>query len=482
MRPRPAVYAKRGLKMSNSRLVATRFIGASWWYALGIRFQVSPSRGEVSPSHMTTTFLLDVCETHLDEAEWFWTRWEHALAAPDYDLADTAEVEERLLAHVDGLSEGGPPVVEALLRPALESEELARVSAAFLAFLQSHPPAEEVRAWVCDTVPAQHSAMRRVLEVCDWEGVGTALLPLLEGTDTELQALVLDALVFREELPDEVLADFLPHEDPRMRMAAMRGLRTLPRTNARALLSSALASVNPVIRDAAIEWGLAVGSQEAWAVCRQAVKQQGRESLVLWAMGADEEDVALLVDLLRIPERRAGALWALGFSGRVTAAEACLEWMEDAQVSRLAGEAFSSITGLSMDGPHALPPEPPLEEPIPLEMENLDADLTPRPEDDLPRPDAEAVAAWWRGARGRFVRGTRYWLGQPFQGELLLTALERGPMRRRHVWARELEIRSRRACRVESRALTRRQRVELKRAASMGIRLPGASFARLLTG
>lgn len=429
-----------------------------------------------------TTFLLDVCETHLDEAEWFWTRWEHAQAAPDYDMADTAEVEERLLAHVDGLSEGGPPVVEALLRPALASEELARVSAAFLAVLQSRPPAEEVRAWVADTAPSQHPAMRRALEVCDSKGVGAALLPLLEGKEPELQALALDALVFREELPDEVLADFLSHQDPRMQMAAMRGLRMLPRTNARALLSSALASVNPVIRDAAIEWGLAVGSREAWEVCGQAVKQPGRESLVLWAMGADEEDVALLVDLLSVPERRADALWALGFSGRVTAAEACLKWMGDARVSRLAGEAFSSITGLSMDGPYVLPDEPPPEEPVPLELEDLEADLALRPEDDLPRPDAEAVAAWWRESRGRFVKGTRYWLGQPFQGELLLTALERGPMRRRHVWAREVAIRSGRACRVATRALTRRQRVELKRAVSVGTRLPVAPFARLLAG
>ncbi len=177
-------------------------------------------------------------------------------------------------------------------------------------------------------------------------------------------------------------------------------------------------------------------------------------------MGGSEQEVALLVELLHVPERRVDALWALGFSGRLSAAEACLEWMEDAKMARLADE---------------LPEElPPLEE-------DLKVDLIPRPEDELPRPDAEAVATWWRKSKGGFERGVRYLMGSPFQAQVLFAALEQGPMRRRPVWARELAIRSRGAVHVSTRALTGRQRKELSRARRLDLHLPASPFTRWLT-
>jgi uncharacterized protein (TIGR02270 family) len=413
--------------------------------------------------------LMDVVEEHLDEATWLWTQWERALVAPDHDLADTAEVEERLLAHVDGLTEGGAAVADALLWPALESDEPARVCVAALALLNSGLPAQQVRALLQSVGPVQRSAVQRAMEVCEDARLSEALLPLLESKDAELQATALEVLVSRGEAPDAVPGRFLSHEDARLQVAALRALQSPLRTGLYGPLLAALASKHPGVREAAIEAGLRTGVREAWATCRvAAMESRGREPLVLWALGGREEDMTLLIELLRVPERRADALWALGFSGWVSAVEACLEWMADRKVARLAGESFSSMTGLRLEGHLILPEEEPPEEPVPLEQEDLDADLVPRPEDDLPRPDAAAVTSWWRQASQDFKRGTRYLMGYTLQGEVLLTALERGPMRRRHVWARELAIRSRGACQIATRALTRRQRAGLEQAMRRG--------------
>lgn len=424
---------------------------------------------------MAAAILTDVIEVHLDEAAWLWTQWERALVAPDHDLSDTSVVEERLLAHVDGLVEGGAPVAEALLWPALESEDPPQVCAAVLALLRTGLPVQQLTTLLRAAASVQRPAVQRAMELHEGARLSEALAPLLGCGDAELETAVLEVLVFRDEAPDSVLGRFLRHEDARLLAAALSGLRAPSRTRHHSVLSAGFTSVSPAVRGAAIEAGLRAGLREAWEACRLAVlKSQEREPLVLWAMGCGEEEVASLVELLRAPERRADVLWALGFSGRVSAAEACLEWMTDAKVARLAGESFCSITGLRLEGPLALPVDE-------LPEEELEADLTPRPENDLPIPDAEAIASWWHKSRGDFERGTRYLMGYPFQEHVLLTALERGPMRRRHVWARELAIRSKGTCQIATRALTGRQRAGLEQARALDVHLPVSPFARWLT-
>ena len=81
--------------------------------------------------------LWDIVEEHLDEAEFLWEQWEHALLAPNYTLDELADgPEARLLAHLDGLVVGGPEVARRLLIPTLDEDvEPTRVRAAALALL-----------------------------------------------------------------------------------------------------------------------------------------------------------------------------------------------------------------------------------------------------------------------------------------------------------------------------------------------------------
>ena len=49
----------------------------------------------------------DVLEEHAEEAAFLWQQREAAVRAPDYDIEELAEVDERLEAHLDGLRIGG---------------------------------------------------------------------------------------------------------------------------------------------------------------------------------------------------------------------------------------------------------------------------------------------------------------------------------------------------------------------------------------
>jgi len=420
-----------------------------------------------------TMLLVDVLEEHLDEAAFRWQQWERALEAPDFTLEETATREERLLAHLEGLEDTS--ALDAVLRPAFDSEEAPRVSAAPHALL-GLGEVDEVLVRLRGAEAPARAAILRAFEVSEAPGLGTSLLELLKREDMALQAGVLETLAFRQEAPMEVLTRFFTHDEPRARVAALRGALPLPEEVARRHLPALLDSAHPGIRAAAMEAGLASGVRLAWEACRNAVQAPGahaREAMVLLALGGDEAETSTLVDLLESAELRAHALWALGFSGRVAAMGACVRYLAVPEVARLAGEAFSAMTGLRLEGAFALPPgERPEGAPAPPdEEESLDADLVPRPEDDLPWPDVAAVEGWWGQNHARFEKGTRYLLGQPFSGPGLVEALASSPMRRRHVLARELALRTRGQHRIPTRAFTHRQRDALARARATAARV-----------
>ncbi|MFP2959949.1 TIGR02270 family protein [Myxococcus sp. 1LA] len=412
--------------------------------------------------------LEDVLEEHLDEAAFRWLQWERALEASDFTLSDVAGQEEQLAAHLHGLVLGGAEAAESLLWPALDSGEATRITAAAYVLL-AQGQVEALLNFMQGDAPEVRAAVRRAVELSATPNLGEHLLPLLKRDDVSFQAHLVEALAFRHEASPELLAESFLHDEPQARMAALRASPPLPDDTVRRLLPGLLESGPPGIRAAAMEAGLASGARMAWETCRQAVRTcnvHSPQAMVLLALFGTDTDAALLVDMLGARDMRPHALWALGFSGRLKAMDACIVLLEDPLVARLAGEAFSAMTGLQLEGVYALPPgEQPEGAPLPPEQqEDLDADLVPKPKDDLPWPCIGAVRYWWKEARPRFHAERRYLNGQLLEAPVLLEALTHGPMRRRHVLARELAIRSKGQHRIPTRAFTQRQWAALAQA------------------
>lgn len=425
--------------------------------------------------------MMDIHEEHLEEASFLWVQWNRALEAPAYTLEDVASPEERLLAHLDGLVLGGEPVAQALLVPALDSEEPPRISAALWALLAepgSFDEKELVRR-IRAAPEGPPTPFRRVLELTARPEVGEALLPLLKEKNATLQAWAIEVLATRGQLPQGIERELLGHPDARVVVALLRAPGRLPREVASRELPRLLTDPRPQVREAALRAGMLHGVREAWEACRKVVDAQGtvdRTARVLLALGGDEHDGLRLLASTGVEATREDALWALGFSGRVEAAEACLEFMGMRSVAALAGEAFSAITGLKLEGTYARPQEE--TEPLPPLQEDLEQDLEPRPEDALALPAREAVATWWKENRKNFSRGTRYLRGHAFSIDALLEELEHGTMRRRHVHALEWTLRSHEANPLDTRAFTRRQYADLAQARGQRARLSATPYPR----
>jgi uncharacterized protein (TIGR02270 family) len=104
--------------------------------------------------------------------------------------------------------------------------------------------------------------------------------------------------------------------------------------------------------------------------------------------------------------------------------------MTDPKTARLAGEAFTVITGADFgrngltgarpegfeSGPNDDPADP-----------NVDLDR----DDGLPWPDVTKTEKWWGANRSRFPKGTRYFMGAPITREHCLGVLKNGDQRQR---------------------------------------------------
>ncbi|MDB6102938.1 MAG: hypothetical protein JWO52_2937 [Gammaproteobacteria bacterium] len=178
--------------------------------------------------------------------------------------------------------------------------------------------------------------------------------------------------------------------------------------------------------------------------------------LMLQAKGAQSAH-GWLASLANDPE--ANQRWLIrgaGLVGDPTYVPWLIGHMADLKTTRLAGEAFSLMTGLDLawldlevkppenfeSGPNDDPNDPNVE---------MDED------DGLPWPDAAKVEAWWHSNSNRFQPGTRYFMGEPLNRDNCIRVLKEGFQRQRIAAALYLSLLSPGAPLFEWRAPARRQ-------------------------
>jgi uncharacterized protein (TIGR02270 family) len=418
------------------------------------------SKSTESATPALTDIQRSVCAQHLDEAAFLWTQWESSLDSPLLTLGELYDVDERrLLAHLDALVLGGEGVRKEFITPALASGEPELVTVAALVLLAMPPEDATALRQVLDALveggPDLRPCIQRALQLSATPARVPAVQELLQQEDPALVATALEVLTFWGADAGPTLPTLLAHPAPEVTAAALRAARVMDGRVSPAPVLRALDSPHAEVRDEALVIGTALGLMPAFTQCRQLAshpKTPSRTAMLLLAMGGEAADVRLLLEQLDRPGAQADALWALGFSGRREAAEACLELLDTAGLEGLAAEAFCAVTGLRLEGAFLLP------EPENDEDEEAPPLLAPA----LPRADSGLVRRWWLEAEHRLKPRGRYLLGQPLVGEWLLESFELVPLRRRHAMALEVALRGRGAHLIQTRAFTDFQRTQLR--------------------
>ena len=155
--------------------------------------------------------------------------------SPDFELADTAECEERLLAHLDGLVVGGEAVAGELLLPALETDERrADLRRGVRAAERERAAAVGGALGVLDSGDAvQRAGIGRALELSEREGLEAVLRKRLTAEEAALASPAFEVLSFRGAVPQETRVEWLYRDDAGQVVAALRDARPLLGTSAR---------------------------------------------------------------------------------------------------------------------------------------------------------------------------------------------------------------------------------------------------------
>ncbi|MCG5052055.1 MAG: hypothetical protein KA712_03755 [Myxococcales bacterium] len=411
--------------------------------------------------------LWPLVEESFDEAEFLWRSWEESLDTHARHLGQVwFWTDDRLQGALEGVRLGGRRALDELLLPALARPESPFRVRATVHVLASHA----TPAWGALGESLRGTAslgfdIERGLQTLTEPRQVSALEAWLAHQGEASRALRVSLRVFRKQAspPDEVSALAVSHV-PAHRRVAMAAAQHLPPGLAKPLLVRGLDDIEGEVANAAVGAGLVHGLPAAWArCCERAAAQSSALFVFLAACLGGPRERRLVEASLGLARTRPFALSALGFLGTRRAADLALELMNEDAQARLAAEAFCAITGLDLAAENAALPEPlPPAGPVPFELDDLDADLVPKPDDLLPAPDVARVSAWWAAHRNRFDEHTRYIGGRPLSPTALWDALARGPMRRRHVLAFELAVRTAGACDLQTRAFTSFQRQQLR--------------------
>lgn len=416
-------------------------------------------------------FLRDILEEHLEEADFLYTQRRNALMDDDYDLGELAALEERMLAHVDGLVIAGGEAW-ALLAGLLSGGDEGEAFTAALVALASGD-ADRRGELLTAFAKASGETLNGLRAAFCLSGLGDLdepLRDLVAEAEAPTAAAVLEILAFhRRGLSPEELGGVLGSEDTGIRTAGLRAAAALGWRDFQDRAKDFLTADDPELVVEAVRTGYIFNDDSGLVLCRSSLAG-GRDlaaELQIWlGLAGFAQDVPLLAAGLDSPELGRGAVIALGWLGRVEAVDALLARLqrgECLELERQIGAAVTRVTGVDLAGAGLTRVQ---EEPPPEATGSDDpADPVQDPDEALPWPDSERLATWWRDHRPEFRAGERYRIGRILDRGVLLDVLARGGLSERHFAACELARMTTGEALFETRALAWSQSRRLARLA-----------------
>ncbi len=371
--------------------------------------------------------LLDIVEEHFDELDFLWAQRESVVFAPDWNLEELAELEERAEAHLDALRLAEGHAVDLATRALADGDATAVAAAAFVIAESGHAPAvdalfEAVAEAAPETVEGVRSALRHV----ESDALAARLVALVENGAPSVRAAAFDVLAFqRRELPAG-LGDLLGAEEAEVRRLAWGAAGRAVGVADGAHLEVALADEDASVRRAALQACARLGTAGLRDRCLALATDP--EALTFLGVLGHPGDLPTLIDAIAVPDLSEAALSGLGALGLPGAVPPIIAAMGDDATARAAGAAFVRITGFED-----------IERSVDVEgaasREEAPEDVVD--DEDLP-PDPDRARTFWDAAADRFHPQQSWQRGIPAADGLAAmdhpdTTLES----RRDLWLRE---------------------------------------------
>ena len=394
--------------------------------------------------HSELTQLLDrrrgpvvgvVLQQHVEDAATLFASRTILTHAPHVRLHQLRRFDERLDAHLDGLAvarEDAWPLCEA----ALERLSPGPVFAATVCAIESGRLDRLDRLLALIEISTE--ARGGLLSAFGWlaaDSLYGLVAGFLNSQDSARRAIGIAACAMHRVDPGLTSARRFEDPDPLVRA---RAWRTAGELGKRELVSTAAAAIvdeDPTCQFWAAWSAVLLGDkQSALQLVASVAADPGplrarAFQLAVQAMSAQAAH-AWLRSLAQDPASLRWLIRGAALAGDPAYIPWLIGHMGENKTTRLAGEAFSLITGLDLawldlevkppenfeSGPNDDPNDP-----------NVDMDE----DDGLPWPDRVKIEEWWHANSQRFQPGTRYFMGEPLNRDNCLRVLREGFQRQR---------------------------------------------------
>jgi uncharacterized protein (TIGR02270 family) len=392
---------------------------------------------------MSVPSIPSVLDQHAVDASFLWQLRSMAITAPHYILADLAKLDRRVEAHLDGLRVAGEAGWQ-ICREALTEGEAGEVFAAAVLALENGNSDRAVA--ILESGTKSPELARGLVSALGWlpsQQAEPHLTQLLTSPSPAFRRVGIAASAIHRKNPGPPIADALASTDAPLSARALRAVGELGLEDYLAEVRTRLADSDDGCRFwAAWTASLLSANSRALAIL-QAVAESNlpyREKALLLAIRRMDLPAATAwhLKLAQDPKLIRIAIIAAGAFGDPASIPWLMEQLKAPEFARVAGEAFTMITGVDIAFEDLDGEKPEDFEAGPTEnAEDVELD----PDENLPWPEPELIAKWWSAHQQEFQKGTRYLMGKPITVDWMWQVLRVGRQRQRAAAALELAIR-----------------------------------------
>jgi len=386
--------------------------------------------------------IADVVQQHANEGADLWTSRSRLAAAPRATFFDLRRWDRRLSAHLDGVSvaaDDGWRYCEAMLDQ--RSAGAVFVAAAVAIEAKQQERLDGLFA-LAEAAPETRDALASAFGWLERSHLRGTVAGLLKSDNAFKRSVGVAACAMHGVDPGLATGGWLKDVSPLVRARALRAAGEIGCVSVLAACAAAVADDDGDCQFWGAWSAVMLGDRHrgldamAGAGLADGPHRSGAFELALQVMSFDEGHAALQ-QLATSPGQLRWLIRGAGIAGDPAYLPWLMRHMAKDETARLAGEAFTLITGadietLQLDRPrpdnaHTGPNENP-------DDENVEMD----PDEGLPWPDPAGVQRWWDANAGRFEPGARSFMGASVTRAHCLDVLTRGLQRQRDLAARYL--------------------------------------------
>jgi uncharacterized protein (TIGR02270 family) len=401
----------------------------------------------------------DMFEQYGTDAAFLWLLRAIAIEQPHNNSGDILAIEQRIDAQLNGLM-SSIDKGWAICKEGLAQEEAGEVFTAAVIAMRSRDPKRIQQA--VEVGLSSDECTKGLISAMGWlpeNIVNPWTQRFLNGKDMGHKFLGLATCSIRRQDPGEALSNILQRDECKAHDAlyarALRLVGEFRRQDCMPALQAAIADERDDIRFWS-NWSAVLLGQ---LTCLQQLKvfvldpdspYQNLALQLCFRVLTVEQGRQWISELAKDEKQARSVIKATGVLGDPHAVNWLISKMAEPKSAKLAGEAFSFITGADLVK-HELTTEQPTTYSM-LENDDLDEYVELDEDENLSYPHQQKVLALWRNHGQKFLIGRRYFIGQALTTAWLKSILNNGTQRQRHAAALELALNDNTQTLVNSRA------------------------------